>query len=345
MKLDERKLRILKATIDDYILTAAPIGSRTISKRADFNLSSATIRNEMSDLEEMGLLEQPHTSAGRVPSDLAYRLYVNDIMQRAKLSKEEMQVIRSYFNQRLDEIGAVAKRTARALSDVTKYVAMVMPPSMHKIRLKHIQLVPIRQGQVLAVIVTDVGLTREVMIRVPESLGIDELERLSRMLTKRFFNMQLDQIDTRVIQELESELGGHRAFLENVLQAVQNNLEPASHTVELSGATNMLNYPEYKDMDKARSFFSAIEGKDTLYNMLLKNSTLETSITIGGENELEELKDCSVITATYRVGGGMLGTFGIIGPTRMNYAKVLSVLEFMRASLSEVFAGMMDDKI
>lgn len=343
MDLDARKLQILKAVIDEYVLSAAPVGSRSISRHAGLNLSSATIRNEMADLEEMGFLEQPHTSAGRVPSDKAYRLYVDSMMRRSQLSQDEINLIRRYFTNRIDELEAVMQQTAQALSEVTQYTAMVLPPALDYNRLRHVQLVPLTDGRALLVVVTDTGFARDAVIRVPEYMRVDELEQLSRMLTARLYDCRMDMVGDRIMAELGTELRERRSFLMQVVETIQRQMTPSARSVELSGATNMLHYPEYSDMNKARSFLAAVEGRDTLYGMLKKASTLEFSITIGAENELEPLQDCSVVTATYRIGDMPMGSLGIIGPTRMNYSKVVSVLEFMRRSLSEVLSNYIEE--
>jgi len=344
MKLDARKMQILQAVIDDYILTAAPIGSRTISKRADFNLSSATIRNEMSDLEEMGYLEQPHTSAGRIPSDKAYRLYVNNIMRRAELSEDEKKFIRKYFEKKTDEVEAVVKQAAAALSDITRYTAMVLPPQLHAIRLKHLQLVPVTSDRALLVLVTDAGFVRDAMIRVPEGFCADDLEKLSKALTQRLRDQRLDEITLLELAGFCEELGQDRSFFNSVLDAIGRNVQPGAQSVELSGTSNIFAYPEYSDLGKAKQFLAAIEGKDTLYRMLQRAAPLEFSITIGGENEQPELKGCSIVTATYKMGNDPLGSFGIIGPTRMPYARVLSIMEYISMSLSEALLGILDDE-
>ena len=180
MELDARKMQILQAIIDDYILTATPVGSRTIAKRSDIGFSSATIRNEMADLEDMGYLDQPHTSAGRIPSDKAYRLYVNTIMQRAKLSDAEIRYIQDHYSHRLDEVDEVVKQTAWVLSSITKYTSMVLAPQLHAIKLKYIHLVPIAEDKALAIVVTDAGMTRDSIIRIPQGMSPDALTRLGR---------------------------------------------------------------------------------------------------------------------------------------------------------------------
>ena len=344
MDLDQRKIQILKAIIDEYVMSAAPVGSRAISKREGFHLSSATIRNEMADLEELGYLEQPHTSAGRIPSDKAYRLYVDHMMHRAELTQDEIRVIRGHMTDRLDEMESVMKQTAQALSAVTNYTAVVMSPMLVNNRLKHIQLVPLREGRALVVIVTDTGFARDAVIRIPDNMTTDELERLSRMLTERFKDCRMDLVAERIATEMSKELYDRREFLNSMVEAIERKVAPESRAVELSGATNMLHYPEYADVNKAKVFLAAVEGRDTLYHMLRRASKLEFSITIGQENEEEDLRDCSVVTATYRVGDEPMGSFGIIGPTRMQYGKVLSVLEYMRMSLSELLTNYLEEE-
>ena len=291
MELDARKLGILKAIIDEYIMSASPVGSRAISKHEGFHLSSATIRNEMADLEELGYLEQPHTSAGRIPSDKAYRLYVDQMMQRAALSDDEIKLIRAHMSSRLDEVEAVMKQTAQALSAVTNYTAMAMPPILAANRLRHIQLVPLREGRALVVIVTTTGFARDAIIRVPEDIQTGELESISRLLTERFYDCRMDQIGERIASEMSGELFERRAFLCSVVEAIERKMEPESPNVQLSGATNMLHYPEYSDMNKAKTFLAAVEGRSMLYEMLKRASKLEFSITIGNENQDEMFKD------------------------------------------------------
>jgi len=220
---------------------------------------------------------------------------------------------------------------------------MVLPPQLHGVRLRHIQLVPVTEGRAVLLIVTDTGMTKDTIVRVPESMGRSELERLSHQLTERFYNMRLKDLNSAGIAAFWKDLGDQRQFLSELIDAVQESLEPDVHKVELSGATNMLSFPEYSDVEKAKNFLSIIEGRDTLYEVLTKAPTLEFSIRIGQENEHADLQDCSVVTATYKLGDEPVGSFGVIGPTRMNYAKVLSVFEFMRLSLSQIFTNLIEE--
>ncbi|MEL7608423.1 MAG: heat-inducible transcriptional repressor HrcA [Bacillota bacterium] len=345
MDLDERKLQILQAIIDDYILTAAPIGSRTISKRTDIGLSSATIRNEMSDLEELGFLEQPHTSAGRIPSDKAYRLYVNNIMKKTKLTPDECSAISKLFSRRVDAVEDVIRQTAWVLSNVTHYTSMVLAPQLKSVKLKHIQLVPISERKALVVIVTNTGITRDSIVHIPADMDAYHLERLSRMLTAHFANMRLEEASRSMEHFFSEEVNSYRGLLKSMSEVLNQRISGSqARSVELSGATNMLNYPEYSDLDKARAFLSAIETKDYLFNMLANASKLEFTVTIGSENESMDMKDCSVVTATYKIGEDPIGSMGVIGPTRMNYAKVLAILGFMGNSLSEMLTNLIEEE-
>lgn len=339
MELGNRKLQILKAVIDEYIVSASPVGSRSLSRYPGINLSSATIRNEMADLEEMGYLEQPHTSAGRIPSEKAYRLYVNSLMQRSGLTKEEISNIRSYYMRQIDEVEAVIKNTALALSEVTHYTAVVLKPELQWNRLRHLQLVPLATGRALMVVVTDAGFSRDAVIRIPNHISAEDLERISRLLTERLFDCRMDLVGEKIAGVLANEFSGRADFLNQIVATIERSMKPSSDSVELSGATNMLHYPEYSDMNKARNFLLAVEGKDALYDMLKRARSVEFTVTIGNENEIEPLQDCSIVTATYRIDETPVGSFGVIGPTRMNYGKVISVLEYMSKGLSRVLSN------
>lgn len=343
MELDMRKMRILQAIIDDYILTATPVGSRTVSKKSDIALSSATIRNVMSDLEEMGYLEQPHTSAGRIPSEKAYRLYVNSIMHRAMLTESEQRFIQNCYSNTINKVDEIVRQTAWVLSNMTKYTSLVLSPNINAVKLKHIQLVPVTEGKALVVIVTDAGITRDYMIRVPRDITAEQLERISRILTERLRNKRLDTVNQEEIPELYVTMKEQRDFLNDTLDTVRKSVENGSK-LELSGANNMLNYPEYSDMDRARSFLNVIESKDMLRSMLTEATKVEFSVTIGTENPSEDMKDCSLVTATYKVGGTPLGSLGVIGPTRMDYARVLAVLGQLGKSLGTILTNMFEEE-
>ena len=344
MELDARKMRILQAIIDDYILTASPVGSRTIAKSTDIGLSSATIRNEMSDLEEMGFLEQPHTSAGRIPSDKAYRLYVDSIMRRSQLSRDELSFISEHYSKKLGEVDDIVKQTAFVLSSVTRYASMVLSPRLHTARLRYIHLVGLGEGKALLLIVTDSGLTRDSLIRVPYGMEQSELERISLMLNAKLSDCRLDDIMASRMDDIAGELGEHAQFLNSIIKSLGESLEQKAKRVELSGAMNLLSLPEYSDVDRAKDILSVMEKGDALYEMLKGREDVEFTIKIGHENELSSMKDCSVVTATYKIGSEPIGTFGVIGPTRLNYPKVLAVMGHIGRTLSETLTNMLDEE-
>jgi len=336
MELDQRKFQILRAIIDEYILSAAPVGSKAIRQSAELNWSPATIRNEMADLEALGYLAQPHTSAGRIPSDKAYRLYVDQMLKRAELDNNEKKLLNSYYRNRIDGIESVLRSTAQALSEITHYTAVVMMPDMAVNRLRHLQLVPLSEGKALAVVVTDAGVARDAVIDIPTDMTPDELENLSRTITQRCYNCRMTTVAERLTDEIARELHLRGDFLKTLLARVDESSQSGTSMVELSGARNMLRYPEYNDVNKAKTFLATVEQRDAIYQMLKKASTMEFTITIGSENEQEGLQDCSVVTATYRVNDAPLGTFGIIGPTRMDYNRVVNVLQGVQQNLASI---------
>jgi heat-inducible transcriptional repressor len=337
MELDERKLQILRAIIDEYILSASPVGSKAIRQSAELNWSPATIRNEMADLEALGYLAQPHTSAGRIPSDKAYRLYVDQMLSRAALSEQEQTILNGYYRSRIDGIESVLRSTAKALSDITHYTAVVMMPDMAVNRLRHLQLVPLAEGKALSVIVTDAGVARDAVIDIPKDMTPVELEELSRTITQRCYNCRMTMVAERMIHEIGAELQSRGDFLKTLLARIEENAQSGTNMVELSGTRNMLRYPEYSDVEKATSFLATVEQRDAMYRMLRKASDMEFTITIGSENEQAGLQDCSVVTATYELGEGMRGTIGVIGPKRMDYDRVVRIMKNVMKQLDDMY--------
>ena len=339
MQLDERKYLILQAIIDDYIMTAMPVGSRTISRKSGVGFSPATIRNEMSDLEELGYLAQPHTSAGRVPSYKAYRLYVDHLMKTAKLTSDEREQMHEHLVSRSKQVEGVIRSAASVLSDATKYTSVIVAPKLGTLRIRHVQLVPVAERTALMIIVTSAGIVKDAVIRVPENLDADELYSISRMLTQKLADKPLEGV-RQAFAEMLRDAADNRRLLGEALQVIEQRLEAGGDAsdVIVGGSANLLEYPEYSDVNKARSFLSVLESKDTLRKLLSRDGSMEVSIRIGPENQLPALSDCSIVTASYRLGNQSTGTLGIIGPTRMNYNRVISVLDFMGRALSDVLA-------
>lgn len=337
--LDIRKMRILQAIVDDYIMTASPVGSRTVSKRSDMGLSPATIRNEMSDLTELGFLEQPHTSAGRIPSEKAYRLYVNHMMDSAKLTDEEADYIKRHLDTRVHEVGEVIRQTARVLSDMTNYTSMVLVPQFSSLKVKRISLIPVSDGTAMAVVVTDTGVTKNAMIRIPESLSPDDVEKISKLITRKLDGYRLSEAVEKVLPQIRSEVGEQADAVCEMLEDIERSMSETD--VEVVGASNILDYPEYSDAAKARSFLTEVESGNYLQKVLTDASDVEMSVRIGTENDNPDMQDCSVVTVTYKAGGKNIGTMGVVGPTRMDYGKVMAVLKYLSSSLSDILGKLL----
>jgi len=338
MLLDERKFLILQAIIDDYITTAMPVGSRTISRKSGVGFSPATIRNEMSDLEELGYLDQPHTSAGRIPSVKAYRLYVDHLLKVARLSNDEREQMHEHLDRRSAQVESVIRSAANVLSDATHYTSVIVAPKLSSLRIKHIQLVPVADRTALMIIVTNAGIVKDAVIRVPEELDSDHLYGISKMLTEKLADKPLDAI-RQSFSEMLRDAEINRKLLGETLNVIEKKLEAEdSADVVIGGGANLLSYPEYSDVEKARTFLSVLESRDTIRRLVGRDGGMEVTIRIGPENGVPELNDCSIVTAHYRVGDNSTGTLGVIGPTRMNYNRVISVLDFMGRALSEVLS-------
>lgn len=344
MELSDRKLAILKAVIDDYIMTGLPIGSRTISKKHGIELSSATIRNEMADLEELGFLVQPHTSAGRIPSHKAYRYYVDRLMKVVKLNSVEAENIKRYFQDRMSEVNEVLEKAAQALSDTTHHISMVLKPQLKQSIIKRIQFVKITERKAILLVVTDAGLVTDTVIVVPEGMSSDYMEMISRLLTEKLSQKTLEDAESDLRRSLEENLRLNKEFVQDLVSAIETSVEPQGEKgIVLGGTQNIIEYPDFMSIEKAKSFISVLQTKEMLYDMMKKATRLEFSVTIGQENEVKELQDLSVVTATYKVGGKSLGSFGVIGPTRMDYSRVISILGFVSQSLNSILSEFVEE--
>ena len=339
MTLDERKFMILKAIIDDYILTAIPVGSRTVSRKAGVGFSPATIRNEMSDLEELGYLAQPHTSAGRIPSNKAYRLYVDTFAPGSVMSEAERSRIDEYMLRKTGQVEDIIRAAANVLADTTQYTSIVVAPAVQSLRIKRVQLVPISEGTALMIVVTSAGIIKDALITVPVDVTSEHLFKLSEMLTSELADHTLSEV-RQIFARMFRDLSSHRRLLGGIMQVMEDKLtEEAPEDIVIGGPTKLLSYPEYSDIEKAKNFLSIFESKDRLAGLLGRSGGMELNISIGPENDLDELKDCSVVSATYRVGTHGTGRLGVIGPTRMNYRKVITVLEYLGGVISNMLSG------
>jgi len=337
MFLDDRKMSILRAIIDDYIDTAEPIGSRTIARKHELGLSSATIRNEMADLEDMGFLAQPHTSAGRVPSDKGYRLYVDQLMTTKDLTIEEIQSIKTALEVKINEISQLLRQASIIMSKITKYTSMAVTPEMKKGELKAVQVVPIEPGKALIIVVTNTDSVKNAFVKVSESISADFLIRLSNILNVKLSGLTIEEINLPIIREIEKEMGFSNEILYPILNGVADCINQIdSSEVYLDGTTNIFNYPEFRDVAKAKEFLHILDEKEVLNKLLTRNDdSSRIKIHIGTENELALIKDCSLVTTSYSLGNIVIGTIGIIGPTRMEYPKVISSMNFIREKINQ----------
>lgn len=340
MEMDERKIKILQAIINDFISTAEPVGSRTIAKKYDLGISSATIRNEMADLEEMGYLEQLHTSSGRKPSDKGYRLYVDKLMQVPNLTPEEEYMIKTHIlNTALFEVDRILKQATSILSELTKMACVVKAPSVGKSSIKHVQLLDIDCNNILLLIITDSGLIKNNVIRVGKAVASDVLTKLSNVLNTRLRSLNCDQINLEVINNLRSDLKGYDDIFNAIIPVLYESLNTVDKSeIYTEGSTNIFNYPEYKDIERAREFLSLLDNKDKISGLL--NSGANMSVKIGTENFVEGAEQCSVVSAIYSINDKPVGEIGVIGPTRMPYSKVISLMANVVKELNYILTHM-----
>ena len=340
MELSDRKRTILYAIIKTYLETGEPVGSRTISKYTDLNLSSATIRNEMSDLEDMGYIFQPHTSSGRIPSDKGYRFYVDQLMQDKEREVNEMKEI---LIEKADKMERMLKQVAKSLSVNTNYAAMISAPQYHRNKLKFLQLSRMNEDQIVVVIVVEGNIIKNHIIDIDRELDDETLLKLNILLNTNMNGLTIEEINLGMIAKMKAQAGIHSQFISDVIDAVAEAIK-GDEDLEIytSGAKNIFKYPELADHEKASEIISAFEEKKQLSDIVyetLSNSDDKKGIQIyiGEESPVKNMKDCSVVTATYELEEGMQGTIGIIGPKRMDYGKVVDTLKALTNQLDILY--------
>lgn len=337
MELDERKKKILKAIVSNYLETGEPVGSRTISKYTDLNLSSATIRNEMADLEEMGYIIQPHTSAGRIPTDAGYRFYVDRLMEE----KEEVEEVKSSLLERVDRMELLLKQVAKVLAYNTNYATMVTAPQYNK-TVKFIQLSQVDMNNLLAVIVVDGNIIKNKMIQVDIGLDNEDVLKFNILLNTFLQGASLEDINLEMIQAMKNQAGDYGIILDQIFEGITEAIHEAKELeIYTSGATNILKYPELGDISRTSELLEKFEDKSELSHMFEETFNKEgeagIQVYIGDETPVQNMKDCSLVTATYEMPEGAKGTIGIIGPKRMDYKKVVSTLKNLTVELDEIF--------
>lgn len=339
MDSEDRKAVILKAIIKNYMETGEPVGSRTISKLPELNLSSATIRNEMSDLEEMGYILQPHTSAGRIPSDKGYRFYVDEILREKQIETDEFKEL---MFKRVDRLETLLKQLAKIIARDTNYAAMISGPTIHSNKVKFLQLSKIDRFKLLLVTVAEGNIINNKIIDIDSEISDSEILNLNLLINTSLNGLTIEEINLGIMNKLRADAGVYGDIVDKVLREVAAVFESATDNLEIytSGTTNIFKYPEISDREKASRLVNAFEEKDKLKEILSDvNEGCENGVKvyIGNEVPVSDMKDLSVVTANYEIGEGLRGTIGIVGPKRMDYEKVLKTIRTVMASLDEQF--------
>ncbi len=346
MEMNERKRKILHTIINEYVSNAEPVGSRHIAKNLDLGLSSATIRNEMADLEEMGYLQQPHTSAGRIPSDQGYRFYVNELMSGYEISQKDMNLLAEAMEVKLNQLDKVIRQASVLLSQLTNYTAVLMTPEMKHGAIKTIELVPVDSTSMLIILVTNEGIMKNKRVFIPQNVKTDMIPQISSILKEKLSGLMLNEIDIGKINEIKKALGTNYEMIFSVLDFISDIVDDIQKETEiyLSGTTNIFNFPEYKDVSRAREFLEFLDDKKSVAKVLSDAEDDEKQavhIRIGKENDLDIMQNLSLVTTNYHLGGRVAGRLGIIGPTRMNYSKVVAninqISEYLDKLLQELY--------
>jgi heat-inducible transcriptional repressor len=337
--LDKRKNLILKVVTDDYIESAEPVGSRTIARKYELGLSPATIRNEMADLEEEGYLEQPHTSAGRIPSEQGYRYYVDTLMSLQRLDKNEIERIHLELEKHHHQIESIIHQTSKILVQMTQYPSLVLSPNFNTAIFRHIQLIRLASNMVLVLIVTDTGYVENKVIEFEGNVSDSDLDRISTLLNQKLRGMNLKDLHLPLLNEIRSELSFHEEFFNEavkLLLKITAQTQVNQERVYLDGATKILEQPEFADLKKFKPLMEVLGEEEKIYKLLATYAASGARVKIGQENENLGIKDCSIVTAGYEIAGRPVGVIGVLGPTRMEYAKVMPVVEHTAAILSEL---------
>lgn len=335
--MDERKQKVLRAIIMDYISTAEPVGSRTIAKKYNLGVSSATIRNEMSDLEELGLIEQPHTSAGRVPSDKGYRYYVDHLMDEDDLIGGERDVIRNFFTDRFNRLDQLYHETCKILSELSPYVTMLVTPTKSSGALEQLQLLPVSPFQAVLVIVTDVGLVHHRTVDFPVPVSKERLLEIGDILLTKLKGRSIDDVNRTLMNEISGELQTELDIVDSIFDMMSDAVKSSGEEkVFLEGTLNILNQPEFNDVNRVKEVLSFLQEEDILRELLHGKSGIGMNFTIGDELTSDKINRCSIVTCTYSINGNTMGNIGILGPTRMEYAKSASLIREVAKQLSNV---------
>lgn len=345
MELDERKKKILQAIIQDYITSAEPVGSRTIARKYDLGVSAATIRNEMFDLEMLGYLGHPHTSAGRIPSVKGYRFYVDCLLEPTKISEKEKQFIQQWFQGKMNDVDQIFQSTARVLSKITHNVTLVMASQQASSKLKYIRFLPLDHRRAIMVVVTDSGKIENCIYSKPESVDTDELNVIAEKLTRYLAGTSLSTINADMLEQFRESIVDEVELYRLAFRSIQRAFRKEQQLYQ-GGATELLNKPEFKDVTKAQHLFTMLEEQDIVTSLLHDDGNAagkHVTVRIGEEARLSPINDCSIIEATFKANDVVLGKIAVLGPTRMEYAKIIGLLDFMKQHVTHILEHYHDD--
>ncbi|MBN8236687.1 heat-inducible transcriptional repressor HrcA [Halobacillus kuroshimensis] len=337
--LTDRQLLILQVIIDDFILTAQPVGSRTIAKKEAVTFSSATIRNEMADLEDQGFIEKTHSSSGRVPSEKGYRFYVDHLLSPLRLSQQEIVTIRDAFNDKMMEFERVVQKSAGILSEMTNYTSIILGPEVFETKLKQLQIVPLSDHSAIAILVTDTGHVEHRAFNVPVEMKGTDLEKMVNILNQRLQGVPLVKLHEKLYTEINALLRHHTEHHEEAFAYLRAALvEDHPTKLYIGGKTNILMQPEFRDLEKVRSLYATIEQENEMAD-LLRSGQEGIQVRIGQENPFDSMQNCSLITATYHLGNNQMGTIALLGPTRMEYNRMFSLMNVLSKHMTNTFRG------
>lgn len=340
MELSDRKKKILQAVVDEYIDTAEPVGSKTIASNSDLGISSATIRNEMAELETMGLLEQPHTSAGRVPSSAGYRLYVDELMQRHRLTLEETEAINQTLRARVRQLDRLIEDSGQALAQLTNYPAFALSTASRQPTVQRIEIIPVEPVSVISVVMVDTGATKSKLMRMKSELDEDYLHKVSVVLNTNLVGLSSDDITQNLINAMERAVDDRCGIVAVIISFVLEVLgEFEGNDAYVKGSSRLLEQPEYRDVGRAQRVLNYLSDEEALMSLPPPDEGNDMRILIGPENVADELRDSSVIIAKYELGDNMQGLVGVVGPTRMDYSKIAAKLGYFAESMTRLLTG------
>ena len=335
--LNERKKKILQIIIEDYISSAEPVGSRTIARKYDLGLSPATIRNDMSDLEFLGYLEQPHTSAGRIPSAQAYRFYVDALIEPGTLTDNDMALIDGWYNERRRNIDDIFQSTAKILSRMTQNVSMVLTNQQTIANFCYLKFLPLDSQHAILCIVADDGSIDTNVVDIPLGMSSEEMDYLAGKMSKLLEDRNLSDISVEILQNVHTDVVEDKLIFSSLLQAVRKMTgRRQEQKVFLGGTKQLLNQPEFRDVERVRNLLGILEEEKVLKDLLQGGEDSGLKVTIGSENKFTGIQDCSMVQATYRLNGQIVGTMAVLGPTRMEYGKVISVMDYLHKYLKTI---------